>query len=51
MRKLMRILTILPALVLLWIPLFPCYAGEERATDRLVILYTGETHGNVEPCG
>ncbi|MDH7500430.1 MAG: hypothetical protein QHH30_08600 [candidate division NC10 bacterium] len=24
---------------------------EERPTDRLVILYTGETHGNVEPCG
>ena len=25
--------------------------GEERSTDRIVLLYTGETHGNAEPCG
>ena len=29
----------------------PFRAEEERPTDRVVILYTGETHGNVEPCG
>jgi hypothetical protein len=26
-------------------------AEEERPADRVLILYTGETHGNVEPCG
>jgi hypothetical protein len=42
----------------LLIPLFPILmvshsfaAEEERPSDRLVILYTGEAHGNVEPCG
>jgi hypothetical protein len=29
----------------------PSRAEEERPADRVLILYTGETHGNVEPCG
>jgi len=41
----------LAALVLFGIPSFSLRGEDERPTDRVVILYTGETHGNVEPCG
>jgi len=47
----MRKLACLAVLVLLLSAVFPLQAKEERIADRVTILYTGETHGNVEPCG
>ena len=42
---------ILLAVLLSLIPSLTLKGEDERPTDRVAILYTGETHGNVEPCG
>jgi hypothetical protein len=47
----MRKLTCLAVLLLLLSASFPLQAEEDKIADRVAILYTGETHGNVEPCG
>ncbi len=47
----MRKLTCLAVLLLLLSVSFPLPAEEDKIVDRVAILYTGETHGNVEPCG
>jgi hypothetical protein len=47
----MRKLIFLATLILLFFASPPLGAEEEKIVDRVVILYTGEVHGNVEPCG
>jgi hypothetical protein len=42
---------LLALLPLLLLPSWPSQAEEERPVDRVLILYTGEAHGNIEPCG
>jgi hypothetical protein len=42
---------VLAVLTLLFLPLYPAIAGEDRPSTRIAVLYTGEAHGEIHPCG
>jgi hypothetical protein len=42
---------VLAVLTLLFLPLYPAIAGEDRPPARIAILYSGEAHGEIHPCG